>query len=383
MVGLKLNNFQIASRLPMQLEEESHEKLRKLLDVLCTLVAETTRASSVMISKRDRFRKTIQVRGSIGTMVKVLDMSYAIPDLDPIKSPTLAVPDVRLDSRFIDHPMLKISPHIRSFIAIMLPGFEQNERAILLIINPKRSVYGDASIWRELSSFTTVFASVLDLERDMTLIGELQPSDATTSGSQFEYDGIAPSQRTTSIVRAPMGSEANIDFLFDTLLKKRTLHSRNGIDYLTLRNWRSQVKSYQISTLVSLKANKPTDFIQRAALEIADAVRHVYGEGVIRTVVPIPPGSSGDANSFSVMLAQEIAIELNVTFCNALESQGQRGKSAPIKSAKLKPYSLKETVTGPILIIDDVASSGAHMELAIKALQQHSKAVYGVAWIGK
>lgn len=382
-MGLKFDNTLAAQRLPMQLDQDAHEKMRKVLDVLCAIVAEATGASSVMVAKRNPLRKTIQVRGSIGTMIKELDMSFAIPGLDPVKSPSLAVPDIRLDPRFVDHPMVKVAPHIRSFIAIMLPGFDQNERAVLHIVNPKRAVFGDATIWRELSSFIKVFAGILGFEKDMALINTTEPNSEDLHDLINQFGGPAPLRQSNTIVRNPMIGEASIDFLFDTLIKKRTLHSRNGVDYLTLRSWRAQVKAYQISTLVSLKVSKPSTFIRRAADEIAEAVRHVHGEGVIGAVVPVPPGSSGDVNSFSVMLAREVAADLNVPFCDVLEPQGQKGKSAPIKSAKLKPYVVKEKVAGPILVVDDVASSGAHMEMAMSALKQHAKAVYGVVWIGK
>jgi len=112
-------------------------------------------------------------------------------------------------------------------------------------------------------------------------------------------------------------------------------------------------------------------------------VRLVYGEGVIAGVVPVPPGSSGDENSFSVMLAREVATELNVPCHNVLVPQGQKGKSSPIKSANLKPYIMRHGIECPVLVIDDVATSGTHMELAVNALRQSCKAVFGVAWIGK
>jgi hypoxanthine-guanine phosphoribosyltransferase len=383
-MGVLQNYYsQIANGAHMQFERESQERLRRSLDILCAIVADATGASSVLVAKRNPRRKTIQVRGSIGTMVKELDMSFAIPSLDAVKSPTISIPDVRLDPRFVNHPMIKLAPHIRSFIAIMLPGFEQNERAVLHIVNPKRTVFGDAAIWRELSNFTTLFAEILGLEGGALANPLPLDSDGDSQISFFESKIPPLLQQPTALVPNTDSKNSGIDFLFDTLIKKRTLHSRNGMDYLTLRSWRSQLKSYQISTLISLKQTKPDALVRRCADEIIECVRHVYGDGVITAVVPIPAGSSGDPDSFSVMLAREIATDLNVAFCDILVPQGSRGKSAPIKSAKLKPYVLKEAVSGPILVVDDVASSGAHMERAISALKHNSKAVYGVAWIGK
>jgi hypothetical protein len=382
-MGLKLDQFQAAQRVPMQLEDEAQEKIRKVLNALCTIVADFTGASSVLIAKRNPLRKSILVRGSVGTLIKELDMSFAMPALDQFKTPTLAVPDVRLDQRFVNHPMLKLAPHIRSFIAILLPSFSENERAVLHIINPKRSTFSDAAIWRELANFSTAFEGVLQMENDVAVMPIPPQFMNSLQGSLFEAPQAPVPEASNSILRNTGGLDASVDFLFDTLVKKRTLHSRKGVDYLTLRSWRAQLKPYQISTLISLKTSKPSILVRRATDEIVSAVRLVYGEGVIAGVVPVPPGSSGDENSFSVMLAREVATELNVPCHNVLVPQGQKGKSSPIKSANLKPYIMRHGIECPVLVIDDVATSGTHMELAVNALRQSCKAVFGVAWIGK
>ena len=88
----------------------------------------------------------------------------------------------------------------------------------------------------------------------------------------------------------------------------------------------------------------------------------------------MPSGSSGEANSFSVMLAREVAADLNVPFCNVLEPQGQKGKSAPIKSANLKPYVVNEIIAGPILVIDDVMTSGHTVNEFAACLKRHGAA---------
>ncbi len=383
-MGIKGQDFQAVRRFQVQHEDDAHEKMRVVLDVMCAMVADVTGASSVLVSKRNPQRKTIQVRGSVGTMIKELDMRFALPALDPVKSPTLAVEDIRFDERFRDHPMLKLAPHVKAFIAILLPGFKQSDRAVLYIMNPKRAVFTDAAIWRELSNFTKVFAGILGFETDMALVDDRGPVPTHMMGQGLEGSS-GGYQEAASASHAKTGdpSEASVNFLFDTLLKKRNLHSRKGVDYLTLRSWRTALKSYQIASLISLKVSKPYTLVRRAADEICEAVRLVHGEGVISAVVPIPSGSSADAHSFAVQLAQEVASELNVPFHDILVPQGQKGKSAPIKSASLKPYVVKEIIAGPILVVDDVTSSGTHMELAINALRQNCKAVYGVAWIGK
>jgi hypothetical protein len=293
----------------------------------------------------------------------------------------LLVRDVRQDSRFANHPMLKIAPHIKSFMAMQLPDQEENSRGVLFIVNPKKSAFADPAIWRQLSNFVNLFHLFLELESENATgrAGYDGVDDAVSHLAFDQHNGVAQDIYTGNGDPA----QSNVNFLFDTLIKKRVLHSRKGVDYITLRAWRAQMKPYQISTLVSLKQTKPEIFIRRAAEEISKAAQLVHGEGVIRHVVPIPGGSSGDAHCLSVLLAQEVAANLNIPFRDVLRPQIRKGKSAPIKSANLKPYELTANVDGPILVVDDVSSSGTHMELAVNALRNVASAVYGIAWIGK
>ena len=43
---------------------------------------------------------------------------------------------------------------------------------------------------------------------------------------------------------------------------------------------------------------------------------------------------------------------------------------------------LVRTIGEPILLVDDVATSGAHIEEAVKLLKPHCGTVMAVAWIG-
>jgi hypoxanthine phosphoribosyltransferase len=47
----------------------------------------------------------------------------------------------------------------------------------------------------------------------------------------------------------------------------------------------------------------------------------------------------------------------------------------------LKPYGLREEVTGNVLIIDDVSTSGKHVELATNALKPFCKYSTAVVWV--
>lgn len=359
-----------------------------ILDGLCAVIANATSATTVLIAQRNPTLGTIEVKGRYGTLLSEVDMTFVLPELNATVSPTLASPDLRTDQRFANHPLLRLMPHAKSLIAMLVPACSDTDRAVLKIINPRRTVFSDAVIWLELTKFSEVIGKVLCLKASLYASTQNQ---ITTKEPQFaelteKFRSPPPTVGNGVGQDSEPAKSSCVAFLFDTLVKKRTLHSRNGVDFLTLRTWRGPMKTYQIATLISLKKDKPSELVRRAASELAFAAVHMHGEGNIRCVVPVPGGNSGDDRSFSVLVAHEVAAQLKIPCEDLLASPDKStkpGKSTPHKSASLKPFTMKRNVSGPILVIDDVVSSGKHMEMAISALRQQTSAVYGIAWIGK
>jgi hypothetical protein len=363
------------------------KSVNAVLDSICSIIAQMSHATTVVVTQRVPESNKIAVRGSFGSLIKEVDMSFALPALDSKACPALVVPNIRLDPRFTNHPLLDHLPYVKSLVAMIIPDQADDRRVVLKIQNPKKSIITCAERWHELNSFCKLVSTVLSLEtRDhamaAALAGPHTPNPLHDQATTFDLEAydlqqtLAP--RPNDVLTTPQ-----CQFLFDTLIKKRSLHSRNGCDYLTLRNWRAGQKPYQVATMASLKKFKPKHFFERIAGEIVQQAEQIYGRGVIGCVVPIPGGSSGEAESFSVVLARAVAEKLDVPCCGVLKAQGVRGKSSPHKSTHLRPYEVTGPVTGPVLVVDDIASSGRHLELAIKSLRAQHKAVYAVAWIGK
>ena len=171
-------------------------------------------------------------------------------------------------------------------------------------------------------------------------------------------------------------------FLLDTLRAKSAIHSRNGMAFITLRCWRKTIKGTQISALKALKLSPPPPLVDAAAKEMADAATKVFG-GAFRCVVPVPAGSSGMTMSLSILLGNRVASLLRIEVINPIRFDAERGSSTPRKAGQLKPFQLIASIPpGPILLIDDVATSGRHLELAHKVLAATGAAVVSMAWIG-
>ncbi len=206
----------------------------------------------------------------------------------------------------------------------------------------------------------------------------------------MEQAGIDPARSLHPIIvnrgfqevgAADVGPAAK--FLLDTLFHRLSLRSRSAATFVSLRTWRKSIKTHQIAALVAVKQAPPPGFLNAVANEIVAAARHLYGDQTIRTVVPIPGSSSGLGESFSVLLARQVAKKLDCPCIQALAgSQTENGPSHPKKSSRLKPYKVVEPVTGITLIVDDVVTSGRHFELAQMALRNSGATCFAVAWIG-
>lgn len=117
------------------------------------------------------------------------------------------------------------------------------------------------------------------------------------------------------------------------------------------------------------------------ARELAEIVRRTFGSK-FDCVVPVPCGSSGRDICLSVEIGRELAKVLGCEFKNCLVTVGAKsGASHPSKSASLKPYKLTEMAAGNVLLVDDVASSGRHLELAYQALTAAGANVNTAVWI--
>ena len=185
-----------------------------------------------------------------------------------------------------------------------------------------------------------------------------------------------------SSAQAPVNFDGNNSFLLDTLIKQRQMHSRNGVSYLAVRKWRKQMKSYQIQSMKRTKANPCEKIVRTAAEEILLEAKSVFGSLNFDTIVSVPPGHSGMV-SFSTLLgkaASEITMKPHVQAFQPIEVKGK--SSHPKTNATRGKMKLMERPEGNILLVDDVATSGRHLEEASKLLRSENNFVLPVAWIG-
>ncbi len=170
-------------------------------------------------------------------------------------------------------------------------------------------------------------------------------------------------------------------FLEETLIPAQRLIRRNETSYVGVRRWRSAIRKHQISALRALKSDLPNGFVTRVASELADAVRAIYGSPDACVVVPVPCGHSGPG-CLSSRLAQALAKELGVTAVDAFApADVPRGSSHPRKNKARPSMQLIEPIDRPVILVDDVASSGSHIDEAATLLRRSAPSVWPVVWI--
>jgi hypothetical protein len=171
-------------------------------------------------------------------------------------------------------------------------------------------------------------------------------------------------------------------FLLETLPLKRALRSRGDTNFMSLRTWNKSIKEYQIRALRSLKAAKPFDLARAAGAECASEVDRLVGAKAYRCVVPVPCGHSpvgGPCLANEMAIAMGAALDLPVI--NAFAHLGQKGSSHPKQNLKRAKMQLVQQVPPSAILIDDVASSGVHIDEAATILRQAGVNVFSLAWI--
>lgn len=337
-------------------------------DCLCELAARTARARAALITRIDRDVGSMEVLGRYGT-VKTFEPEFDLPLLDPVTKPMIAIQDVAREAAFVGHPITKTVPTIHSLIAAILSSRGASERTTLKVLNPDVGIFDDLEGFASLSKLIAVY-QLLFHYMELAGVDPVHSLHPLIKEGGFHEAGAAD-----------VGPAAK--FLLDTLFHRLSLRSRSTATFVSLRTWRKAIKAHQIAAFVAVKQAPPPGFLNAVANEIVSAARHLYGEKTIKTVVPIPGGSSGVSECFSVLLARQVAKKLDCPCIEALAgSQAEGGASHPRKSSRLKPYKIVQPVNGITLIVDDVVTSGRHFELAQTALRASGATCFAIAWIG-
>jgi hypothetical protein len=330
-----------------------------MLAKLCEILAYNSKADSVVLVECFPGNGGA-IRGAYGCATFHINDSPRIPLLGEFDHPTLVEQRLARTLWFKAHPLANIAPLAKGLVAMVIPKFSgQNNWYFALFFCRDAKRCRDTDL-----GFIT---KIIDLTRSLLA----------------EEEGFREGSTSIANVDVPKNSDvAILAFLQNTLIKGARLHSKDGMAYLTVRKWKSQVKDSQIAALEGLKI-VPSEIAAAAiAHELFQTANTVFSGPRFDGVIPIPGGSSGMSRSLSVCIAEQLAKLMKVPLVLALEGELSSGRSHPRKSQKLKSYQLKEALVGHFLLIDDVVSSGRHLSFACKALKNVGATCSTLVWLG-
>jgi predicted amidophosphoribosyltransferase len=166
------------------------------------------------------------------------------------------------------------------------------------------------------------------------------------------------------------------------LIPKRQVNHRKDVTYFTVKTWKKPIKDAQLSALRALKEFGYDELAVLAADDVKSALEGLLGTLDFDFVTSIPCMHSKRATCFSNLIGQKISLLTGIPFKECFKREYRAGSSHPANNPRLPPFRLAKPVHGKILLIDDVATSGTHIEKAAKRLRENGSSVFCVAWIG-
>ena len=288
-----------------------------------------------------------------------------------------------------EHPVLCVSPLVtrkggwRWFAATPVPLPMLQHRVALCCADPRVGVERPGGIAANLHSVVLGVADTLTL---LSVIGEQRNALAEQAANRQRCEEehvafVGKDAHLAAIEQFVEPAGVTMRFLLSTLIGQRRMLERSNIAYHALARWRAAIKPWQIDALRALKAEPPAGLIDCVANELATAAVDFHGRGSVDVVVPVACGNSGEM-CLAYQLAEAVAARLGVAFVSAFDRIETTGSSHPRRNGTRPGMKLRHAPTQRVLLIDDVATSGAHIAEATKLLRQSAAAVLPLVWIG-
>jgi hypothetical protein len=169
--------------------------------------------------------------------------------------------------------------------------------------------------------------------------------------------------------------------LLASLLYRPTIFQRKDVRWIAAHAWRSQAKERGLRALKVVKDDLDPFFIREAAKPLAALICQLFGTELASAVTCVPCGHSCRPDCFGKRLAQAVGEALAVPFVQVFADQPRAGTSHPKQSSELPPLRQIARPPRSTIVVDDLATSGVHLEQAVLALRRMGVAASAIAWI--
>jgi hypothetical protein len=188
---------------------------------------------------------------------------------------------------------------------------------------------------------------------------------------------------------APVSTEPELPYhpssrpslVLDALIYRPSVFRRNEMRWISVFNWRAGHKANGLAALRRAKQTLDRQVISEASVSIAALACELFGDHPADAVTNVPCGHSRRPDCFGKQLAQAVAANLQLRFVQVFADRPAAGGSHPKQNTQLTPLRQIGSPPRSVLLVDDLATSGAHMEESTIALRKLGVSGPAIAWI--
>lgn len=170
--------------------------------------------------------------------------------------------------------------------------------------------------------------------------------------------------------------------ILNYIVNRPAIYRRNSIRWISACAWRARGQEPGLAELKKAKQLRDPSLIATAARSIAELVEEMFGRDAADAVMCIPCGHSKKSECFGKQLARQVADELDLPFVQVFADRPCSGASHPKTRASVPPLQQLIAIPPPsVIIVDDVATSGWHLEEAMVRLRSLGTRVFSLVWI--
>jgi len=224
----------------------------------------------------------------------------------------------------------------------------------------------------------TIDLETRTMERWTSASDGLEHDPALAELDLDEIDALlarAPAHRSPPVAAdrpSPLGS----------LVHRPGLWARNGIRFITVRRWRARAKTADLQAFRDAKCHLDPALIEAAAGELSEVLRDLLGPAPGYLVTNVACGHSRRPDCFGKRLAQAAAVLVGVPYVQVFADRFVRGSSHPRQVMELPPLRRIAIPDRMCVVVDDLATSGWHLEEALGNLRSQGVPALGLAWLG-
>ena len=151
--------------------------------------------------------------------------------------------------------------------------------------------------------------------------------------------------------------------LLGSLVYRPMVFRRNDIGCIAACAWRSAAKADDLVALKRAKREIDQRLIRQAGELLAALISQLHGERAADAITCIPCGHSRRPDCFGKRLAQCVAEVLGLPFLQVFADRFCSGVSHPKEFVKLPPLQQIADPLPSMIVVDDLAVSGWHVEV--------------------